>query len=304
MVSVGTMLQRLKRPPPQLYFVGSAIFHYLGPSFAVLLFARVPVAGVAWLRIVSAGVVFAVWRRPWRVLADSAPKTRWLIVALGAVFAVMNYSFYLAIAVVPLGTVAAIEFVGPLVLALAGNRTTRNVIAVILAAGGVWLLTDVRLEGSTAGFVWAFVNAVLFTAYVVLAHRLASTAGDASPIDRLAASMLVASVAITPLGLASALPALTDLVALGAGIGVRYQFIGHPVRVRPARDATPATRDLRAVRRAATRDRRRRRDRRAATVPDARRGRRCWPGHTRRRHPPGTTAARIVGRAGRRRRRI
>ena len=40
--------------PPHLWFVGSAIFHYLGPSFAVLLFVRVPVGGVAWLRIVSA----------------------------------------------------------------------------------------------------------------------------------------------------------------------------------------------------------------------------------------------------------
>ncbi|HSK96793.1 MAG TPA: hypothetical protein VK891_09270, partial [Euzebyales bacterium] len=99
-------------PPPHLYFVGSAIFHYLGPSFAVLLFAVVPVAGVAWLRIVSAGLVFAVWRRPWRIFAHSDAATRRLIIGLGAVFAVMNYSFYLAIDALPLGTVAAIEFVG------------------------------------------------------------------------------------------------------------------------------------------------------------------------------------------------
>ena len=50
--------------PPSAYFVGSAVFHYLGPSFAVLLFARVEPLGVAWLRIVSAAVIFAVWRRP------------------------------------------------------------------------------------------------------------------------------------------------------------------------------------------------------------------------------------------------
>ena len=54
--------------PPQAYFVGSAIFHYLGPAFAVLLFARVDVLGVAWLRIASAAVIFACWRRPWRGL--------------------------------------------------------------------------------------------------------------------------------------------------------------------------------------------------------------------------------------------
>ena len=57
------------RIPPHLYFVVSAVFHYLGPAFAVLLFARVPVLGVAWLRIAAAALVFAAWRRPWRALA-------------------------------------------------------------------------------------------------------------------------------------------------------------------------------------------------------------------------------------------
>ena len=52
--------------PPEAYFVVSAIFHYLGPAFAVLLFARVDVLGVAWLRIASAAAIFALWRRPWR----------------------------------------------------------------------------------------------------------------------------------------------------------------------------------------------------------------------------------------------
>ena len=90
-----------------MYFVASAIFHYLGPSFAVLLFARVSVSGVAWLRIVSAGLVFALWRKPWRTFAVAHRETRWLIAGLGAVFAVMNYSFYVAIDRLPLGTVAA-----------------------------------------------------------------------------------------------------------------------------------------------------------------------------------------------------
>ena len=53
-----------RRLPPHAYFVGSAVFHYLGPAFAVLLFARVSPLGVAWLRIVSAAIVFALWRKP------------------------------------------------------------------------------------------------------------------------------------------------------------------------------------------------------------------------------------------------
>jgi inner membrane transporter RhtA len=48
------------RVPPHAYFVGSAVFHYLGPAFAVLLFARIDVLGVAWLRIAAAGLVFAL----------------------------------------------------------------------------------------------------------------------------------------------------------------------------------------------------------------------------------------------------
>jgi inner membrane transporter RhtA len=61
---------RIAKAPPHAYFVVSAVFHYLGPSFAVLLFARVDVLGVAWLRIVSAAIVFCAWRRPWRAFAS------------------------------------------------------------------------------------------------------------------------------------------------------------------------------------------------------------------------------------------
>ncbi len=59
--------------PPHLYFLVSAIFHYLGPSFAVLLFARVEVLGVAWLRIVSAAVILPSGDVPGR------PSRRWIV---------------------------------------------------------------------------------------------------------------------------------------------------------------------------------------------------------------------------------
>src|SRR5881397_2770268 len=109
-MAIATRTERSATVPPEAYFVGSAIFHYLGPAFAVLLFARVSPLGVAWLRIVSAAVVFALWRKPWRRLAVIDPQTRQLLVALAAVFAAMNSCFYLAIDRLPLGTVAAVEF--------------------------------------------------------------------------------------------------------------------------------------------------------------------------------------------------
>lgn len=206
--------------PPHVYFIASAIFHYLGPSFAVLLFARVSVDGVAWMRIVSAALVFVIWRRPYQAFSKANRNTQFLIVGLGAVFAIMNYSFYYAIDKLPLGTVAAIEFLGPIALALAGTKTWRNLIALIFTVSGVWLLTDVRLQGEPIALVWAFINAACFTAYIILAHRLAKSDPHTKPVDRLGAAMIVAAFIITPLGIKGALPAITDPVALLAGMGV------------------------------------------------------------------------------------
>ncbi|HWK45177.1 MAG TPA: EamA family transporter [Stellaceae bacterium] len=215
----STLGARVQRVPPQLYFVTSAVFHYLGPAFAVLLFVRVEPLGVAWLRIASAALVFALWRRPWRFFRRLAPGERWTVIGLGCVLAVMNSTFYLALDRLPLGTVGAIEFLGPIGLALAGMRTARNWGALALAVAGVYLLTDVRIEGEPLGYLFAFANCALFMLYVVLGHRIAS-AGGTSGIDRLALAMLIAMVAALPIGLAQASPALASPILLVAGIGV------------------------------------------------------------------------------------
>ncbi len=209
----------VERVPPHLYFVVSAVFHYLGPAFAVLLFVRVDVLGVAWLRIASAAVVFALWRRPWRAFAALDRSGRRLLLAWGAVLAVMNTCFYVAIDRLPLGTVAAIEFLPVIALAALGARSMRNVAALALAVPGVYLLTGIRFEGEPLGVALAFANALLFAAYIVLAHRVARH-GGLSGIDGLAASMLIAAVVVTPMGGWEVIPALTDPLALAAGIGV------------------------------------------------------------------------------------
>jgi inner membrane transporter RhtA len=213
--SRATLTDRL---PPHAWFVGSAVFHYLGPAFAVLLFARVGPLGTGWLRIAAAAAVLAAWRRPWRVAAAG----RWgllgdrTLLALGAVLAVMNCCFYLSIDRLPLGTVAAIEFLPVIALAAAGARTGRNGTALVLAVAGVYLLTGVRLAGEPLGFAFAFANAGLFALYIVLSHRVAQASG----LDGLATSMLAALVVVTPLAGWDAVPALDDPVAIVAGIGV------------------------------------------------------------------------------------
>lgn len=205
--------------PPHAYFLVSAVFHYLGPAFAVLLFVHLAPLGVAWLRIASAAVVFALWRQPWRYFRRIDPVARRTVLMLGAVLALMNVSFYLAIARLPLGTVGAIEFLGPIGIAAAGMRTLRNFGALMLAAAGVLVLTDVRLAGEPLGFLFAFANCALFILYVILGHRIAADGGSAG-IDRLGAAMLVAMLVAFPIGVRDAIPSFLSPVLLAAAIGV------------------------------------------------------------------------------------
>ncbi len=228
---------RLNQLPPQSFFLVSAVFHYLGPSLAVLLFTRLDVLGVAWLRIASAAMVLAAWRRPWRQVRGPwrqvrRPRTvrglagsRLTLLTLGVVLAVMNSAFYLAVDRLPLSTVSAIEFLGTVILAAAGARTVRNAGALGLTTAGVATITAIRLAGHPLGFVFAFANCALFIAYIVLGHRIAVAGVEGngpSGIDRLAAAMCIAAVVAAPWGLGGALPAFRHPVLLlaGAGIGV------------------------------------------------------------------------------------
>ena len=178
--------------PPHIYFLISAIFHYLGPSFAVLLFSSISVHGVAWFRIATAAGFFMIWRRPWHRFFQLTWDQQRIVIGLGIVLGLMNASFYIAIARIPLGTVAAI---------------------------GVWLLTDVRLEGDPLGFIFAFSNCIFFIIYIMLGHRVASDGGS-SDIDRLSIAMVVALFTVTPIGINGALPAITSPILLLAALGV------------------------------------------------------------------------------------
>jgi inner membrane transporter RhtA len=220
--------------PPVSFFVISAIFHYLGPALAVLLFAHVAALGVVWLRIASAAVVFAAWRRPWRLAGRLDRPQRLVLLALGVVLAGMNAMFYLAIARLPLATVGATEFLGTVILAAFGARSRRNSAALGLTIAGVAALSAVRIAAQPLGFVFAFGNCAGFMLYVMLGHRVANTrvtgaadgvsdgtgAGALSGIDQLGIAMLIGSVAATPAGFAAALPAFTHPAWLAWGIGV------------------------------------------------------------------------------------
>ncbi len=207
--------------PPHLWFGVSAVFHYLGPSFAVLLFPAIGVLGVAWMRIASAAAIFAPWTKPWRTIRVADRPTRLLLFGLGACLAVMNASFYLALDRLPMSLVATIEFVGTIGVALYGLRTARNLLALVVAVVGVFVLIDVRWSSDAMGLFWAFLNGALFVGYIILGHKVSSRgAGDG--VQRLGAAMAIAFVFVMPIGFEEAVQAFGAVELVLAGIGVGF----------------------------------------------------------------------------------
>ncbi|MBB4663571.1 EamA family transporter [Conexibacter arvalis] len=210
------------RMPPQLLFVTGALTQYVGAGLAVLLFARVPVIGVAWLRIAAAAVVMALWARPWRL----APGERWsaarlrLVAAFGLALAGMNVCFYLAIDLLPLGTAVALEFAGPVAVTALGSRTRRDAVALATAAAGVLLLADVHIAGSPGGVALALAAGALWAGYVVLGHRVAADPALGRSRAGLAAAMVVGAVAVAPFAAPDAAGALLSPPLLLACVGV------------------------------------------------------------------------------------
>ena len=216
-----TFTKAAEAVPPHAWFGVSAVFHYLGPSFAVLLFPAVGVLGVAWMRIASAAAIFALWTKPWRTIRRADGPTRRLLVGLGACLAVMNTSFYLALDRLPMSLVAAIEFVGTIAIALYGLRTGRNVLALGLAVAGVFVLIDVKWSSDPLGLFWAFLNGALFVGYIVLGHKV-SERGASGGVERLGAAMAIAFFFVMPIGIWEAIKAFGAVELVLAGIAVGF----------------------------------------------------------------------------------
>jgi inner membrane transporter RhtA len=203
----------IARLPAHWLFVLGAISQYVGAALAVLLFASVPAAGVAWLRVVAAAALLVAWRRPWST-RWTGPRLR-LVSAFGLALALMNLCFYLAIDRLPLGTAVAIEFCGPIAVAALGSRTRRDAAALALGAAGVLALADVHVAGSPGGFAFAAAAGALWAAYIVLGHRLAADA-RIRPQDGLALGMAIGALGLAPVLVSSAVPALSSPSLLAA----------------------------------------------------------------------------------------
>ncbi len=214
-----TTVTRERVPAPVLFVIGG-VSMYAGAALAVGLFAVLPPTVVALLRMLGAAAVLLAWRRPGRAAWRGARLLR--AGAFGGATALMNVAFYEAIARLPLGTVVAIEFCGPVLVAAVASRRPRDVGAVVLAAAGVLLIADVRWSGSPSGVLWALAAAAMWALYILLGKRVAS-AGNG--LDDMAVGFAVAAVVLSPLllvGGVAPLAALADplLLLLAVGVGV------------------------------------------------------------------------------------
>lgn len=205
----------------------------VGAALATTLFDEAGATGTVLIRVAVAAVLLAaIWRPRVRGLSRGEWK---LLGAFGATFALMNLTFYEAIARIPLGLAVTLEFVGPLGVAVAGSRRARDLLWVALAGGGILLIAS---PGSGAldplGMALALVAGVCWGTYIVLSART----GQAFPRGSgLAIAMCVAAVLLAPVGVASAGSALLDakLLALGAGVAVLSSLIPYSLEFEALR---------------------------------------------------------------------
>ncbi|MCX2934013.1 EamA family transporter [Mycobacterium sp. CVI_P3] len=197
--------------------VGSMVCVQLGLAVAVGLIDQIGAEGAAWLRLAWAGLLFLVVVRPRRAAFTRA--TFGICVALGVVTAMTTMLFMAALARIPLGTASALEFLGPLAVAVISGRGRGRWAWPALAAVGVVALTQ-PWHGSidAVGVGFALAAAVCWAAYILLTQRV----GDGvDGLQGLAVSMPVAAVVATAAVGAAVLPRMTpDIILIGFGLAL------------------------------------------------------------------------------------
>lgn len=198
---------------------------YIGAAAGVSLFRWIDPAGVAWLRICGAALVFLAIARPRRMAWRG--HALWWAGGFGVITALMNMSFYLAIDRLPLGTAVAIEFLGPITVAAIGSRSLRDGFSVLAALVGVMLIADVQLAAEPAGMAFALLAALFWAGYIVVGKRVSL---QGNPAESLAVGFTVATVVTSPvvaLGIAHAHPdtPIPHILVLGLLMGVLSNVI-------------------------------------------------------------------------------
>jgi len=204
-----------RRAAVGLVLIGIASVQF-GSALATTLFDEAGPAGTVLLRTAFAALVLAA---VWRPAIRGRGETTWRAVALYGVCLVgMNLCFYESLDRIPLGIAVTLEFVGPLTVAIAGTRSHRDVIWVVLAAAGVVLLAPGIGDGLDAlGVAFALTAGGFWGAYILIAARIGR--GSAG-LGGLSAAMIYATIILVPFGVADAGADLLHPGVLAAGLGV------------------------------------------------------------------------------------
>jgi inner membrane transporter RhtA len=184
----------------------------LGAAFAVTLFDELGPAGAAFLRLMFAAIIlWAIWRP--RLTGDLR-----LAAAFGVSLGLMNWSFYEAIARIPLAVAVTIEFAGPLAVAVVGSRRPLDGLWIVLAAAGILLLADPGGGGAdTTGVLFALLAAACWAAYIVLSKRVGQVFPGGSG---LALAMVFGMLVALPAGLHQGGSGLLEPHVLAVGLAV------------------------------------------------------------------------------------
>jgi len=226
----------LKQWSPLILLLVSMVSLQSGAAYAKQLLPSLGVAGTATLRLCFASIMLCVVCRPWRE-RPSRPALQ-VIAVYGLTIATMNVLIYSALLYIPLGIAVALEFLGPLAVAVLGSRKTLDFLWVGLAAAGVVILLPKTDSGSALpwqGILYALGAAVCWALYIIFGQRAGATApsGTVASIGLLAGALAVAPVGIATAGstlfdmqfwpsalvialLSSALPYYLEMIALKA----------------------------------------------------------------------------------------
>lgn len=193
------------------------VFTQTGASFAKGLFPAVGAAGATTLRLTLAAMVLLALFRPWR---QKLTADQWRAVLLyGGVMGAMNLFFYAALATIPLGVAVALEFTGPLAVALAGSRKPLDFVWIALAVAGLGMLLPLGQTSGEIGLVGvllALAAGACWAGYIVFGQRAGT--GGGPHITALGVS--IAAIIALPFGVATAGVALLDPAILPIALGV------------------------------------------------------------------------------------
>jgi len=201
--------------------VASMVLVQLGLALSVELLDRIGAEGAAWLRLAWAGVLLLILVRPrfWRFTRSAL----WACVALGVVTAGITLLFMASVARLPLGTASALEFLGPLGVAVVRGRRATLVFPVLAAVGVVLLTEPWRGGADPLGVFYALAAGVCWAAYILLTQRV----GDqVAGLSGLAVSMPVAALVATVVAGPAVIGAMSwQLLLGGAGLAVLLPVI-------------------------------------------------------------------------------